>query len=251
MNLLIDIGNTRLKWCLFEANELSNSSALVCANQLHERLIAAWNNLSIPRQIIISSVAAPAITNVVISVIAILWNNTPIIAQVQQNTCGLTTCYSNPAQLGIDRWLVLLAAIKRGTEAAVVVDCGTAVTIDVLNSYGQHTGGLIIPGLKLLWKTIFNGTGISPMEFPVSFNTLGKNTGECIAAGAVQAIVGAIETTYRQLANQESSPRLLVTGGDAIIISKHLTTSHLIIPNLVFEGLLSLLINCKSHLQNS
>lgn len=242
MDLLIDIGNTRLKWCLLEADKLTNISALVCTQQLNAHLIAAWNNLPKPQHIIISSVASSLITDTVTTVISTVWNNsTPIIASVQSNFRGLTIAYSNPRQLGIDRWLGLLATLKHGTGAAIVADCGTAVTIDVLNSANQHLGGLIIPGLKLLWNAIFSGTGIPPVAVPVSFGILGQNTGECIAAGAVQAIVGAIETTYTQLASHTDSPRLLVTGGDAIIISKHLSVPHLIVPELVFEGLAVLL----------
>lgn len=242
MDLLIDIGNTRLKWCLLEADKITNISALICTQQLNVHLIAAWNNLPQPHHIIISSVASTLITDTVINVISCCWNNsTPIIASVRANFRGLTIAYSNPYQFGVDRWLALLATLKHGTGAAVVADCGTAVTIDVLNSANQHLGGLIIPGLKLLWNAIFNGTDITPVGVPVTFDMLGQNTGECIAAGAVQAIVGAIETTYIHLASPTNSPRLLITGGDAAIISKRLSVPHLIVPELVFEGLSVLL----------
>jgi type III pantothenate kinase len=248
MNLLIDIGNTRLKWCLLIANEFSNSSTLICTDKLNEDLFIAWKNLIVPQNVIIASVATSVINKVVTSIITALWNIEPVFVKVQPNICGVTTNYSNPSQLGIDRWLALIATRRRGAKSAVVVDCGTAVTIDVLNNFGHHIGGLIIPGLRLLRQSIFDHTNIPYLNLSNDFNLLGQNTGECIAAGTVQAIVGTIEIVHkRAMVDNGISPRLILTGGDAVIIAIYLTIPHSIIPELVFEGLAALVPVSNSH----
>lgn len=237
MNLLIDIGNTRIKWCWLDSGKLMNFQALPHTDNLNVTLYTIWAKSAKPSNILIGCVATPATLTIINSVILQLWNCKPTLIQIQQNVYGVAIGYDNINQLGIDRWLAMLAARQRYINPIIVVDCGTAVTIDVLNETGQHLGGLIIPGLNLLWKTIFNNTAIMPIVMPLKFGMLGLNTGECIAAGSLQAIAGAIELTYNRVNTTMNAPSLILTGGDAITIAKRLSVPYIIISELVLEGL--------------
>jgi type III pantothenate kinase len=163
------------------------------------------------------------------------WKSAPYIVHARADQCGVSSCYAAPQQLGSDRWAALIAAHYLYMERDVlVVQIGTAVTIDTLAADGRFQGGLILPGLNLMLDTLTRNTaGLAPQLG--KFAALPDNTADAMFSGAVNAIAGAVERSYRKLAN---SPICLLSGGDVDILLPLLNIPAQIADNLVLEGLL-------------
>jgi len=237
MDLLVDIGNTRVKWCLRDAGTLTTPTALRHAGDPLPFLRANWSALPRPDAVRVANVAGAALEASLVALVRDLWGVKAVCVRPCQQVLGLTLAYTEPQRLGVDRWLAMLAARHRGPGPALVVDCGTAVTLDALDAGGDHLGGLILPGLGLLWGTIFDATGISQVPFRGYPSLLGTDTSECIAAGALQAITGMIDRVRTRLGPPGCEPRLVLTGGDAAQIAGQLTYAYEWVPELVLEGL--------------
>jgi type III pantothenate kinase len=235
--LLVDIGNTRLKWCLHSAAGLTGLTALPHRNGQIPGLQEAWMVLPRPEVVRVASVAGAAIGESVAMLALRLWSIGAIFERPRSPFLGLTLAYAEPERLGVDRWLAMLAARHRTVGPLLVVDCGTAVTLDAVDATGQHLGGLILPGISALGQTLFHSTGISPVSLPSFPHLLGRNTNECIAAGALQAVVGVIQRVNLQLAIQGNKPHLILSGGDAARVAEQLEYVYEYVPELVLEGL--------------
>lgn len=155
---------------------------------------------------------------------------------VEQGFGGLKLAYDDVSKLGVDRWLAMLKAAELvESESVWVADAGTALTIDSITAEGFHKGGLIAPGLSMAARSLNSNTADLPrIDFKEAFE-LGTDTSSCINFGVVQSSVALIESTVLRFEN--SSPRLLITGGDAEFISKHLSIAFSLMPNLVVDGL--------------
>ena len=148
--------------------------------------------------------------------------------------------------MGVDRWLAILAARKRYGGAVCVVDVGTAVTIDQVDDTGQHLGGVIVPGIDLMYRSLFKDTGdIGRLDArsenppPAERETLGRSTTAAINGGIMSAICGLIESCAAQLEARCRDNVLIITGGDAERIVSHLRIAAEIRPALVLEGLMA------------
>ena len=145
-----------------------------------------------------------------------------------------------PESVGVDRLLAALAAHRRAQGACIVVDAGTAVTVDAVSTDGAFQGGAIFPGLEMIARALAEGTALLPkVDLPSEAPLVGGNTREAIAAGLVHGVTGAVaalvegarETVGRQAA-------VLLTGGDAAFLAPHLPDAmRQVVPNLVLEGL--------------
>lgn len=144
------------------------------------------------------------------------------------------TCYA-PDQLGVDRWLAVLACRERGLAPAVVVDVGTATTVDFLDAQGMHLGGYILPGPDLMQGALFDRTALRPQSrSPHCDADPPVSTGDAIACGVLQAQLGVIERAWAQAGNDAS---LVLTGGGAEAISPLLARQAIYVEQLVLEGL--------------
>jgi len=236
MKILIDIGNTRLKWGCEHAQTLQTYPALAYKETAWQtQLQARWQSLPPPEKLAISSVAAPDIVSGIIELARQLWSNIEVsIAQATAKNFGVTSGYKQPEKLGVDRWLCLLATWQQYQQAAWIVDCGSAITLDFINAHGIHAGGVIAPGLTLMKKSLTNNTAklnFSSQTYPAQLATF---TDAAIFTGTLYAAVGLIEQTLKQ---QPAPAMLLLTGGDALLIAAHLSQSVIIDPDLVLKGL--------------
>ena len=160
-SLLIDVGNTFLKWGLFRANADGGAreNRVESGHALHDEIMALpaqFGKLPTPGRIVISNVAGTRIRSSVIRILEV-WPDAPVPYWLvpQQVQCGVTNSYRNPAQLGSDRWGALIGARHLlGQRAAMVVVCGTATTIDFLSTDGVFKGGMIMPGLGLMLRSL-------------------------------------------------------------------------------------------------
>lgn len=230
MKLYIDQGNTRIKLWLIEAGRLQIEAYCRDAEDL-----AGWlsGQAAEAMDVRVASVAGDQADAALTEA---LRPRARSLAFARVDTARLPTAYAEPARLGVDRWLAVLAAT---TEAgpAIIVDAGTAFTVDALSEGGMHLGGYILPGLSLQREALAART--ARVAFPEpdwSGLDWGESTSSAVCRGSLQALValvGAAQARLRQASGGE--PRVLLTGGDAALIAAHLVAE--LHPMLVLEGL--------------
>ena len=252
MNLLIDMGNTRLKWARShrfptdcDTSAIPGSHQIITGQPLlnteinRQALIDAWKVIPPPRQIAVACVSANRLLELVQSVAFELWLDVDItVAKSQVQALGLTNAYQQPEKLGVDRWLSLVAAWQQYRKPVCIVDCGTAITVDLIDADGKHQGGLISPGLTLMKKSLGLGTEALPYS-EASYTPGPANfTEAAIYSGTLAAAVGLVEHV---LAKQPENTQLVLTGGDAELIAGQLDAAFIVDPDLVLRGLLCIL----------
>jgi type III pantothenate kinase len=235
--LALDAGNSRIKWGLW-ADRGFIAQGAVPTEQAGD-LADAWHMLARPGLAIGSCVAGAAVRAAIDAVLA-PWNIVPEWIVSRRSQCGVRSRYADPAQLGTDRWAALVGARAKFAEPCVVVDAGTAVTVDALSASGEFLGGLILPGLELMAASLARGTARLGREagrveaFPTS-------TADAIASGAVQAVCGAIDRTRAALqAAGEAVPHVVLSGGAAPLLAAHLAPPVSLVPTLVLDGLIAM-----------
>lgn len=240
MRLLIDIGNTRLKWALLANGELLKQHALVYQEELlSEQLAQRWSKLTPPTGIHIVSVASKEVVQNVIEWVTQRWA-CPVDEIKSGIRCGkVVNGYTRPESLGVDRWAAIISAYETTCSAVCVVDCGTAITCDLVDSHGNHLGGAILPGLEMLRNALMENTaGIQQIRDSSRITTLwGRDTESCINVGRIQASVGLIERMVLQARNQLEEPVMTVlTGGDAAVLLPWLSFPCRYEADLVLQG---------------
>lgn len=236
MRLLVDVGNTRIKGALEKEGVIKPLTPVAYAESGIEQALNVW---SLPDGITGAWVASVGHADICDTLDQIFSQSMGIQAWFPKSTaraCGVTNAYLRPDNLGVDRWLSLIAAHARGGPT-VVVSAGTAATIDVINATGQHLGGLITPGLSTLRKAMLDHTQVRADTEGKGLELLGNSTDSCVTYGTLQSLVGYINHMLRQLIPEGEHWACLITGGDAQLLLSHLEGSWEPAPNLVLEGL--------------
>lgn len=232
MNILaIDIGNTRIKWGLYAHGAWQEQG---WTSTPHPQLETQWATLPPPATIIVSNVSGNASEHAVADA-SQHWGTTLQLVHARQSQCGVSNGYAEVERLGSDRWAALIAA--RGLHPdrdLLVVQAGTAITIDTLTAQGHFRGGMIVPGLNLMLDALAHSTaGLTRQNGEIqAFPT---NTADAMTSGAANAIVGSIERCFSQLTIQ---PLCLLSGGDVDILHPLLRIPTQKTEQLVLEGLL-------------
>ncbi len=238
MDLCVDIGNTNLKWSRYENGLLGPVHSLRHISGKVPGLEAAWRALPRPECVRVANVAGAAVQRMLANATQRLWQCSPGFARPRQQAYGVTIAYEDPQRLGVDRWLALIAVQNAGMTPALVLDCGTAVTLDAIDGAGNHLGGLIVPGLRMMYDSLFAGTRIPVLPFKEHQAILGRDTDECISGGALQAIAGMTERVCDRLhRGRDMQPQIVLTGSDARKIGGQLESPHRYEPGLVLQGL--------------
>ena len=236
MNLLVDIGNSRLKWGIEEAGLIHRTKAIDYRQvNIRDELQQAWYGLTVPRKLVIASVGAKQVLDEVSELAYDLWPALDLVIPLATATAfGVRNAYRQPEKLGIDRWLAMLAAHHYYQGHCCIVDCGTAITIDMVDADGRHLGGLICPGLHSMKKALAAdtvGLNFCPEQ---QIMGLADNTVAAIDSGTLLAAVGLIEAVLRR---QIMPCRLILSGGDAEAVAGQLQDAVIIDPALVLKGL--------------
>jgi type III pantothenate kinase len=233
--LAIDVGNSRIKWGLHDGSHWTRVEAV--AHARIDDLESAWFHLPVACKAIGSNVSEPGIARRIDAMLAakripMRWiESRPV-------QCGVRNLYVDAAQLGSDRWATLIGARAIHPGACLVVNAGTAVTIDALTAEGDFPGGLIIPGLQLMLEALVRDTARLGRE-PGSFRDFPQTTADAIASGAIHAIAGAVERFRCRLNDRvKGSVGLVATGGAISTLQPHLAPDTRVVDNLVLEGLL-------------
>ncbi len=240
MSLLIDIGNSRIKWAQHTGANLHTFEACsYSSTSLNDSLKPAWSDLAKPDKVYVANVAGEKIAVEISDLLDSLWNITPVFLAVEQEALGLTNAYDDAGQLGIDRWLAMISAWNKYHSLLCVVDCGTALTLDVVMASGQHVGGYIVPGLSLMTDTLNRQTQqIDSSRNQHASLEPGRNTLDCVSNGALLAITSLIKDANEMLMNKHGSDSTcIITGGYAEEIVTSLEIDYIHDPHLVLNGM--------------
>lgn len=235
--LAIDAGNTRIKWGLWEDRGFIAQGSILTARA--GELADALHMLARPQRSIGCSVAGAQVRGQIEQTLA-PWGGGPEWVASRREQCGVVNSYAVPEQLGADRWAALIGARARHAGACVVVNVGTAVTIDALAATGEFLGGLILPGPELMAEALAAGTAGLP-RVRGQFETFPTSTANAIFSGALQAVCGAIERIGRSLpAAGDSEPQIVMSGGSGDLVAARLGRPVTLAPDLVLEGLIEI-----------
>jgi type III pantothenate kinase len=243
MKLLVDLGNSRLKWAWLEDGALRDPGAAPHDQASASVTAALEQDGRRPEEIVMAGVASAALTNAIAARLSGAFRAPVRTIVTGRAACGVRNGYRDPAQLGVDRWLALIAAWARYRQALCVVDAGTAITIDALAGDGGHLGGYIVPGPELMRASLLCGTGrlaaavAGPTEPTGDPPAFGRDTEACIRLGARRGIAALVESSLALLAGNGARPLLVVTGGGADALAEGLPVNARVHPLLVLEGL--------------
>ena len=160
MKLLLDVGNSRVKWAWSSAEGLVGTGhAGHRSHDLGGALAKALEGAPVPDEVRVANVAGPAASALVAEVVRGQFGISPVFARSRDTAYGIRNGYSDPGQLGVDRWLAMCAAWQKFPGPLCVVDAGTAVTVDIIAADGLHSGGLIVPGAALMVAALRRETG--------------------------------------------------------------------------------------------
>lgn len=234
MILAIDAGNTRIKWGVHDGNAWVAAGAVETAAAA--QLAKSWASAPVAGTAIASNVAGEAVRSALEAACAQRGIVLQVIAS-QARQLGVVNGYRDPGQLGTDRWAALVAAHRLEPGNKLVVNVGTALTIDALAGDGRFLGGIIVPGPALMRRSLDRGTaGLRLTEG--RFDELPRSTPDAITSGAIQAGAGAIAQMRDAMARIGLAPgRAIVSGGAAGEIAPHLPIACSIHENLVLDGL--------------
>ena len=245
--LAVDIGNSRFKWALFHGDQIRNSGSSVYSYENFEDMLNSSCMPDSPENVMVSCVAGEGIKDQFVK-----WGRKKSYANIdfavtykKQN--GVVNSYLQPEKMGVDRWLAMLAAFREYAsneiEFICVVDCGTAITLDVLRSDGLHQGGLIMPGYQVMIQSLVQGTENIQHEKKnvleeAKYAGLGSSTADALVKGCGQIIVQGLSGIINSYQKDPASDLCcILTGGDAQWVSSELAIENIHDPFLVLKGL--------------
>lgn len=239
MNLLIDIGNSRIKWAFAEGARLRERSAVYYVGQpLADTFADIWGGLTAPVQVFCVNVAGQEVERGLEAWFRVHYGVVPTLVSSPIRGFGVHNAYREPVRLGADRWAALVAARRRVAKALCIVDCGTAITIDALDDDGRHLGGLIAPGVVTMRRALYGATAGIPDEGEGVVAPLAADTRSAVTAGTLYAAAAFIDRGRGEI-ERHIGRRLpcLLTGGGADVLAPLLDEGCEPAPDLVLEGL--------------
>lgn len=250
--LLLDVGNSRLKWGVLDDGDIRRTGH-ISQDKLRDQGLSALTT-KLPRRVDVvwaSNVAGTSFATRLSGVIGAHCNAEVHFARSEKRGWGLTNGYRQPRRLGVDRWVAMIGAFAEVQSACLVVDAGTALTLDAINDEGLHLGGQIIPGVETMLESLSLATSdiprvaVSAKQASGDLKMFGANTAAAVREGAQNAVIGAIARAAQALRSNAYDPTIVLTGGGASRILGALDEAPLHRPNLVLCGLAHMLENSR------
>jgi type III pantothenate kinase len=245
MILVIDAGNSRVKWGWLERDAAgipggSRWTSVATVSLVEFAAVGDHvNPFSVthenPEKIIISNVAGEGAHHLLVTWTSI-FDAEPVWLRAQAECCGVKNGYERPEILGPDRWAALIAARALHNGPALVVNAGTCTTVDMLTADGSFLGGAILPGVELMRFVLHEHTGKLPLQEGEA-RVAPRNTVDAIETGCRHAQAGAIERMYRAFRDLETNPLCIVAGGAGRSLVDQLAMPRRYVENLVLDGL--------------
>jgi type III pantothenate kinase len=239
--LQMDVGNSGAKWRLLDCGEVVSSGRY----ELHDAdsVKPMLECTEKPDQIWISSVASADQDKTLEQLLREQWAVTPWFARTRARTGTLQNSYAEPERMGVDRWLAMLGGCERMAGRYAVIDAGSALTIDIVDEFGIHEGGYIIPGPALMERALLLDTNRVRFDEEVAYAlNPGRSTAEAVRHGVAAAQAGSVRLVLDEAG--VDSVMWLFCGGGAETLMKLLGTTRGLAPDLVFEGL-TIMAQCE------
>jgi len=236
MKALFDLGNTRVKWALFDGMELRPGGALPHGGNVD--FVSLLKDIPDVAEIWAASVAAPGLDAALSEAAQSRWGAPARFVRSTAQACGVRNAYAQPQRLGVDRWLALIATHAHGAVPAVIASCGTALTLDALAADGTHLGGLIAPSPDVMRAALVGNTARLGDLDGAAVVEIADNTADAVASGTWLAAAALVERFVAQAARRlGASPALILSGGGAGRLGGLLAVPHRIDAELVLRGL--------------
>ena len=232
--MTIDSGNTHVKWGLHDGSNWLEQGTITQDKSI--LLQQEWKSLPTPHGIIISNVSSID-TKKKLSELLSCWKVEPKWITPLVYQCGVRNYYADPSLLGSDRWAALIAAWNWQQKGCLVVDVGTAMTVDALSDTGEFLGGIIVPGFKLMKESLT--TNITTLQNQEGeFSDFPNNTTNAIHSGTVHALVGTVKRMSELFSSTLGHiPKCIISGGASQQLMSELNMDASVVDNLVLEGL--------------
>ena len=267
MKLIFDIGNTRIKWALWDGAQLTNSSVLVVAglSSIHiEQAFKVYagsfttesvSGLTGDQAQVLKKIESIWVSNVgSVDVLQKLaeWFQRHLslpfnVVEVARKSGELINGYKSLELLGVDRWMAAIGARKLlPNKDVIIIDAGTAVTIDWLSDEGRFEGGVILPGFDLMRDGLLSSTESidvihEEFRFPIDGQIIGRDTSECVNYGISLGLIGGIEKIVTQMKNVINRPvSVVLTGGSASLMSTQFSFDVFVQSDLVLLGVIEM-----------
>jgi type III pantothenate kinase len=245
--LALDVGNTRLKWALYEepgvgARMLAHGVQFL--ENIEKLAEGDWAQLRAPAHVLGCIVAGDAVKRRVEEQLE-LWDVAPQWVVSSSEEAGLKNGYDHPARLGSDRWVAMIGARQRLVARAqrkpcVLVMVGTAVTVEAIDADGRFLGGIILPGHGIMLRALESGT--AGLHVPTGeVRNFPTNTSDALTSGGTFAIAGAVQRMVDNLRRHTGEePMCIMTGGAAWKMAPSMTVPFELVESLIFDGLLAI-----------
>jgi len=240
MILLLDIGNSRIKWGVLESGSVSARGAVAHSAAEPQRAVReVFDDAPRPEAVWVANVGGAAIGAAAAEACRSRWGLSARFAAPAPEAFGVRNGYREADRLGVDRWLAMLAARARQGGPVCVVNCGTAVTIDIVDAGGSHLGGFVVPGMELMARSLSTATsGIRVTIAAPPADGPGRSTEECVVNGSGGAIAALLDRTMDRLALDPAGPtRCVMSGGGAFAVIPLMRSAVVHDPDLVLRGL--------------
>lgn len=260
MKLLLDAGNTRLKWGLADDHQIRASGALastqIDAKSLQQQLTPVLSAAAASpglNEVWVSNVGAEDRVQFVLKWLAEQFSFRAQLIDVASPVPGFHNNYATVATLGVDRWVAAIGARHKIAQGdLIIIDAGTAVTIDWLSAENSFEGGVILPGAGLMHQALLGGTSGIDAEITAVGQIIGKTTSECVNSGIGFGTGGAVERIVKEMTETIKRPaRLILTGGGADLIRQVTSLDALFEADLVLYGLYQLSLFDTAKINNT
>ena len=233
--LELDAGNTRLKWRLIKEGEVLSRGSVDNEEDWATHLPELFDRLGSFRLARVSVVSGSEKHNLLAGIINDGFNVPVQVACTKAHCHGLVIAYSEPSALGVDRWLAMLAAHHQPESGIkIIIDSGTALTVDIIDSSGAHMGGYIVPGIQLMRQTLqLNTARLQVKEELAESLSPGINTLQCIDHGSLLMTTAMINSVIARF----NDATVYLTGGDAQLLQPYIEIESKYLPELVMDGL--------------
>lgn len=247
MKLLIDAGNSRLKWGTESEGQFEFGGAHdYKQSSLQAVATTCWGDLDEISKVCVSNVAGDNMQQQLVEWVTRQWQCDIEFIKPDIQAKGVTNQYATPYKLGADRWADAIAAWHKYQHAVAIFDAGTSITLDVIDQHGNLLGGTISPGINMMIDSLLKGAVGLRDTLGLNYDTLrggelvlaGKDTRDNILNGCLLPMIAYMELTAVKLHQQVGEPfKCLVTGGDSELLMPHLSDAFEHHPYLVLEGI--------------
>ena len=244
----MDVGNTRIKWGVFDKGEIRRTGH-IAQDRIRENGMQVLTT-RLPRhvdEVFVSNVAGASFATRLSGVVGMHCDCDVHFARTERSGWGVTNAYTQVRRMGVDRWVAMVGAWAEVQAACLVVDAGTAITLDAIDDDGRHLGGQIIAGVSTMAGALASATSDIPAVKPApgrgeaDLGMFARNTAAAVREGAQNAVAGAVDRAIRTLQSNAYAPAVVLTGGDASRILNALCETPLHRPHLVLQGLAQML----------